>query len=331
MTTRREFLAALGGAAAAWPLGARAQRSGRIRRIGFLISGGIETDPAVQADLAVIREELAKQGWIEGRNLQIDRRFGGGDPNRIRFLVDELVSLAPEMMIVTGLPGTLATQIVTRTIPIVFVSVGDPVENGLISNIARPDGNTTGFTNQFTNFTGKWLELLKEAAPHLLRVAVVYNPQTSASTIFPESIEAEAAARGVKATKVLFHDSLELVRGIDEFAAEPNGGLIIPSSGATVANRSTIIRLAAQHHLPAIYPYKFYAAEGGLMAYGPDILSLYRGAAGYVHRLLKGEPVADLPVQASTKYELVINLKTAKALGLTVPPTLFALANEIIE
>jgi putative ABC transport system substrate-binding protein len=326
---RRDFLTLLGGAAAAWPLAARAQRSGPIRQIGFLGGGGIETDPVSQADLAAVREGLAKLGWVEGRNLQIDRRFAGGDPNRIRFFAQELVSLAPEVMVVTGGPGTRAAQNVTRTIPIVFVSVGDPVESGLVSNIARPDGNTTGFTNIFAPISGKWVELLKGAAPHLVRVALVYNPETSSPSA--ELTESAATAHGLKATQIQFRDPLELVRGIDKFAAEPNGGLIIPSSATTEANRSTIIRLAAQHRLPAVYPYRFYVAEGGLMAYGPNRTDLFLQAASYVDRLLRGATVSDLPVQFPTKFELVINLKTAKALGIDVPATLIAIADEVIE
>jgi putative ABC transport system substrate-binding protein len=245
------------------------------------------------------------------------------------FFAKELSSLAPEVMVVTGGPGTLAAQKVTQTIPIVFVSVGDPLESGLVSNIARPDGNTTGFTNIFTSITGKWLELLKGAAPHLVRVALVYNPETSLPST--ESTEAAATARGLKATRILYRDPLELVRGIDEFGAEPNGGLIIPSSATNEANRSTIIRLAARHRLPAIYPYRSYAAEGGLMAYGPNRTDLFSGAASYVDRLLRGASVSDLPVQFPTKFELVINLKSAQALGLTVPATLLAIADDVIE
>ncbi len=327
---RRDFISLLGGAAA-WPLAAWAQQPGRIRQIGFLGGGGIETDPVSQADFAPLREGLAKLGWIEGRNLQIDRRYGGGDPNRIRFFADELVSLAPEVMVVSGGPATLAVQHATRTIPIVFVSVGDPVDNGFVSNIARPDGNTTGFTNKSTALSGKWRELLKEAAPQLVRIALVYDPETSSPGTVSEWMEAEAAQRDLSVTRILFRDSLELVRGIDAFAAEPGGGLVIASGSATEAHRSTIIRLAAQHRLPAIYPYRFYAAEGGLIAYGPDRRDLYSSASSYVDRLLRGARVSDLPVQFPAKLELIINLKTAKALGLTVPPSVLARADEVIE
>jgi putative ABC transport system substrate-binding protein len=325
---RREFISGL-GSAAAWPVVARAQRTGRMRRIGFLGGGGNETDPVSQADLAAIREGLAKRGWIEGRDLQIDRRYAGGDPNRIRFFAEELVRLSAEVIVANGGPATHALQNVTRTIPIVFVSVGDPVHNGLVNNIARPDGNATGFTNIFAPITGKWLELLKGAAPNLVKVALVYDADTSSPST--ESMEAAATARGLKATRILFHDPLELVRGIDEFSVESNGGLIIPSSVRTEANRSTIIRLAAQHRLAAIYPYKFYAAEGGLMAYGPDRTDLYSRASSYVDRLLRGERVSDLPVQFPTKFELTINLKSAKSLGLTIPETLLATADEVIQ
>jgi putative ABC transport system substrate-binding protein len=326
---RREFIAAL-GSAAAWPIAARGQRSEPKRRIGFLTGGGIEADPVSQASLAAIREGLAKLGWVEGRNLQIDRRFGSGDLARIRFYAEELVSLAPQVVIVTGGPATRAVQKLTRTIPIVFVSAGDPVENGLVNNIARPDGNATGFTNQFATIGGKWVELLKEAAPHLVRVALVYNPETYTAKVL-DPMETAATARSVKAIRIPFHDPLELVRGIDEFATEPKGGLIVPSSATTGANRSTIIRLAAQHHLPAIYPYKYYAAEGGLMAYGPDRIDLFSRAPSYVDRLLRGARVSDLPVQFPTKFELVINLKTAKALSLPISPEMLAIADEIIE
>jgi putative ABC transport system substrate-binding protein len=325
---RREFIAGLGGAAA-WPLAARAQQGERVRRIGFLTAAGFETDPVRQTNVAEMRDGLAKLGWIEGRNLRIDLRFGAGDRNRIRFYAQELVRLAPDVMIVTGASAARVMQELTRTIPIIFVGVGDPVANGLVGNIAQPEGNVTGFANMFGTMIGKSVELLKEAAPHTARIALLFNPETLSSDSYFGPAEAAATVLGVQAIRTAFRDVLELVRAVDEFAAKPGGSLLVPPTED--ARRSTIFRLAAQHRLPAVYPYKYYALEGGLMAYGPDNNDLYRHAPSYVDRLLRGAKVSDLPVQFPTKFELVINLKTAKAIGLTMPPTLLAIATEVIE
>jgi ABC-type uncharacterized transport system substrate-binding protein len=325
---RREFIAALGGAAV-WPLAARGQPDGRMRRVGFLTAAGFETDPIRQTAVAAMREGLAKLGWIEGRNLRIDLRFGAGDRNRIRFYAQELVRLAPDVMIVTGGSATRVMHELTWTIPIIFVGAGDPFTNGLVSNIAQPEGNVTGFANMFGTMTGKSVELLKEAAPRVSRVALLFNPETFSSESYFGAAEAAAAVLGVRPIRTAFRDVLELVRAIDEFAAEPGGSLLVPPTED--ARRSTILRLAEQHRLPAIYAYKYYAVEGGLMAYGPDNIDLYRHAPSYVDRLLRGAKVSELPVQFPTKFELVINLKTAKAIGLTMPPTLLARADEVIE
>ena len=323
MMKRRDFITLLGGVAAAWPLAARAQQEEKVRRIGVL-AGTIEP-----TWLAALRDGLAKLGWIEGHNLRIDLRFTLGDPARMRADAVELVSLAPDVIVTTNRPGTAAVQEQTKTIPIVFTAGGDPVSNGLVQNIARPEGNTTGFTNTVDSISGKWLELLKEAAPHITRAALVFNPRTVNAAYF-HSIESAALQLGVQAVNTPVRDSLELVRAIDAFAAEPNGGLLIvavlPGDSYQILHR-----MAAQHRLPAIHSNRGRVADGGLMTYATDFLDIERRVAAYVDRLLRGAKISELPVQFPTKFNLVINLKAAKAIGLAIPPTLIARADEVIE
>jgi putative ABC transport system substrate-binding protein len=327
---RRDFITLLGGAAAAWPVMARAQQGARVRRIGILSgSTNPEDDPATRANFAALREGLANLGWIEGRNLRIDLRFTGSHPDRMRVSALELVSLAPEVIITTSAPATRAAQEQTQTIPIVFTAGNDPVTNGLLQNTARPEGNTTGFTSTVDSLIGKWLELLKEAAPHITRVALVFNPQTVNDPYF-RPIEAAVPLLGVQTLKTAVRDPLEMVRAIDAFAAEPNGGLLVVPV-LPEDSYQMLLRVAAQHRLPAITPNRRYVAAGGLMAYGTDFPDNYRRAATYVDRLLRGAKVSELPVQFPTKFELVVNLKAAKAIGLTIPEALLLRADEVVE
>jgi len=322
MMKRRDFITLLGGVAAAWPLAARAQQEEKVRRIGVL-AGTIEP-----TWLAALRDGLAKLGWIEGHNLRIDLRFTLADPARMRADAVELVSLAPDVIVTTNRPGTAAVQEQTKTIPIVFTAGNDPVSNGLLQNIARPEGNTTGFSSTVDSLLGKRLELLKEAAPHITRVALVFDPQTVNVGFFP-SIEAAAPLLDVQAIKTPVRDPLELVRAIDAFAAEPNGGLLVVPVLPEDSYKMLHL-VAAQHRLPAIDSTRPKVADG-LMTYAVDFSDIYRRAAAYVDRILRGTKVSELPVQSPTKFELVINLKTAKALGLTLPPSLLARADEVIE
>ena len=335
---RREFITLLGGAAALSsslrPIAARAQQADRVRRIGVL-AGGAEGDPYQKAYLVALREGLAKLGWVEGRNLRIDIRFEASDRNRIRTSAAELVSLAPELIVVSaGNAVTRALQQQTKTITIVFAEGGDPVVSGMVQNIARPEGNTTGFSNTEPSFAGKWLELLKEAAPHVTRVALLFNAELSTTALGPayiSLIEAAAPALALQTIVLPIRDAVDIVRAIDAFAAEPNGGLLVLPPPPTGANREAIIRLAAQHRLPAIFNNRDVAAAGGLIAYGNDVVDQHRRAAAYVDRLLRGAKVSELPVQFPTKFELVINLKTAKAIGLAIPEAFLLRADEVIE
>jgi putative ABC transport system substrate-binding protein len=326
---RREFIAALG--AAAWPLVARAQQGERVRRIGVL-TGGAENDQTNQANIAAFRDGLAKLGWAEDRNLRIDLRFGGGDADRFRAYAAELVSLAPEVVVTSSGAAARAMQQQTQTIPIVFTGAGSSVDTGLVKSLAHPEGNVTGIANLFSSIGGKWLELLKEAAPRVQRAAVIYNPQLlSDDSGYISSIEAAARVLAVKAIKVPFSDAVDLVRAIDAFAAEPNGGLIVLPPAPIPANRGTILRLAAQHRLPTIHSLRSEAAEGGLMAYGSNQGDRFRRAASFVDRILRGAKVSELPVEYPTKFELVINVKTAKAIGLTIPESFLLRADDLIE
>jgi putative ABC transport system substrate-binding protein len=323
---RRNFITLLGTSAAAWPLAARAQQPSATRRVGVMHSE--TTDDGSRA--AALRDGLAKLGWIEGRNLRIDLRVTAGDPDRVRAYAAELVSLAPDVIVTSSVSATKAMQQQTQTIPIVMAAGGDPVSNGVLQNISRPEGNTTGFATALDSLGGKWLELIKEAAPHITRVALAFNPQTVAPGFFP-SIEAAAPLLGVQAIKTPVRDPLETVRAIDAFAAEPNGGLLVVPSLGFSASYEMLLRLATQHRLPSIHVTRAGVVAGGLMTYAPDYPDVYRHAAAYVDRILRGAKVSELPVQFPTKFELIVNLKTAKAIGLTIPEAFLLRADELIE
>lgn len=330
---RREFVGLLGGAAVGWALPAHAQLQAA-KRIGFLTPGA-EDNPAIRGLISVLRDALHRLGWVEARNLQIDFQFGNGDPDRTRTLGAELVRSAPDAIVVNYAAAARAVQEQTRAIPIIIAGVGDPVESNLIKNIARPEGNMTGFTNLFASIGGKWLELLIEAAPHVSRVGVLVNPYTSADPTGVGSsqylsVQAAAASRAVRIIPMPVRDSAELKSAVATFAREPSGGLIASPSGVVVAPR-LLIALAIEHRLPSIYQSRNFAVEGGLMAYGSFAVEFYRGLASYLDRILRGAKVADLPVQYPTKFDLTINLKAAKAIGLNIPATLLARADELIQ
>ena len=326
---RREFITLLGGAAAAWPLAARAQQPERMRHIGVLMNTAANEDQ--QAGVAAFVQTLQQLGWTEGRNLHLDIRWGGGDPNVIRKEAENLVALAPDVIVSTGNVGVPPLLRATHTIPIVFNNVADPVGAGFIDTMARPGGNATGFIQFEYTISGKWLELLKEVAPALSRVAVLRDPAIAVGVGQFAVIQSAIPSIGVELSAISLRDAGEIERAVTKFASRPNGGLIVTSGALPVVHSKLIIALAAQHHLPTIYYRRYYVTNGGLLSYGYDFLDQYRLAAGYVHRILKGEKPADLPVQAPTKYELVINLKTARALGLEVPPMLLARADEVLE
>jgi putative ABC transport system substrate-binding protein len=329
---RRDFITLLGGTAAAWPLAARAQQAERVRRIGVLDVGS-ESGPATQAQWIAFREELAKLGWTEGRNLESHFRFAGEDLDRLQSYAMELVRLAPEVAVTLGGAASRAMQRLTQGIPIVFAGGADPTANGLVKNIARPEGNTTGFSSLEPSIAGKWLGLLKEAAPHITRVAVIYNPDTTlAAPGYITSIELAAPALSVEIIRMPVRDAVDIVRTIDAFATKPYGGLLLLPPPLSRANLEATIRLEAQYRLPAIYGGgRGIAAAGGLMAYGANTVDIYRRCATYVDRLLRGAKVADLPVQFPTKYDLVVNLKTAKTIGLAIPEAFLLRADELIE
>jgi putative tryptophan/tyrosine transport system substrate-binding protein len=327
---RRNFIKLIGGAAAAgWPLAVRAQQPERVRRIGVLIPFTAD-DPEAQARIAVLEQSLRQLGWTVGQNLQIEQRSPGGEAASIRRAAAELVALGPDVLLVNGTVTAGLLLQATQTIPVVFVNTADPVGAGFVQSLARPGGNATGFSSFEYSLSGKWIELLKQIAPHVTRVAVFRDP-TSASGIGQFSaIQTVAQSLGVELTPLGVRNTDEIERGLAAFARAGNGGMIV-TVGGTAYRRSLLIRLAATHTLPAIYPYRYYAMDGGLMSYGPDTREPIRNAAAYVDRILKGEKPADMPVQAPTKYELIINLKTAKALGISVPNTLIGRADELIE
>ena len=329
---RREFITLLGGAAAAWPLEARAQLGERMRRIGALI-GGAETDPESRARVAALREGLEQRGWSEGRNLRIDYRWASADSDRIRAFAAELVATAPEAIFAHTTPATTRLLEATRNIPIVFASVSDPVGDGIVASFARPGGNVTGFTNVEASMGGKWLEILKELSPAVARVGFLFNPATSpgGGSYFLRPFEAAAPLFNVQPISTPVEDVVDIERAVAPLAVGANGGLIVNSDVFTTRHRAAIIAAAARHRVPAIYPFAYFAADGGLAAYGTDVRDLWRRAASYIDRILRGEKPADLPVQAPTKFELVINLKTAKALSLNIPAMLLARADEVIE
>jgi putative ABC transport system substrate-binding protein len=327
---RREFIKVIAGSAAAWPLAARAQQDDRVRRIGFLHSSA-ENDPENQTWVGELTRRLQELGWTSGRNVRIDFRFGEADAMRISRLATELVEEHPDVIIAVGLPAAAALRQQSLSIPIVFVQVVDPVSAGFVTNLARPEGNITGFTNFEFSVGGKWLQLLKQCAPTIKRIAVVFDPATPTWAAYLRTIEAAAPSFGVQLTPAGVRDATEIRQRFALFAREPNGAVVVFPSPVTVQYRESIISATAEQRLPAIYPYHFFAVDGGLMSYGAPLLDVYRGAASYADRILRGAKVAELPVQQPTKYELVINLKTAKALGLTVPQSLLASADEVIE
>jgi putative tryptophan/tyrosine transport system substrate-binding protein len=329
---RREFIILLGGCAAAtpWPLAVRAQQPSGMRRIGVLMNLAGD-DPESTRRVVAFGQGLQELGWIVDRNVRIDTRWGAVDVDRSRSHAAELVALAPDVILASGTPSVTALLQATRTVPIVFANVIDPVGSGFAESVARPGGNATGFSMFEYGISGKWLELLKEIAPRVTRVAVLRDPALASGGGQLGALQAVASSFGMELSPVGVRDAGEIERVVAAFARGPNGGLIVTGSSLAVSHRNLIVTLAARHQLPAVYAQRYIVTGGGLISYGPDSIDPYRRAAGYVDRILRGEKPADLPVQAPTKYELVINLKTAKTLGLDVPPTLLARADEVIE
>jgi len=326
---RREFITLLGGASV-WPLAARAQQGERMRRIGVLMVSA--DDPEGQARVTALKQGLQDLGWTDGRNIQIETRFGGADAGRIRVQAAELVALAPDVLVGQGTPVVRALRQATSSIPIVVAAVNDPVEQGFVSSLAHPGGNITGFTLINFQMVGKWLQMLKEAAPGVSRAALMFNPDTASSYYANlRSFEAEPRSIAVEVTAAPVRDTAEVEGAIAKLGREPGGGLIVAPDPFTLVHNQLFIRLAQQHRLPAVYAYRTCVAQGALMSYGPDPYDNFRRSASYVDRILKGAKPADLPVQQPTKFELAINLKTAKALGLQIPDKLLALADEVIE
>jgi ABC-type uncharacterized transport system substrate-binding protein len=326
---RREFIGALGGVAA-WPLAARAQQSDRVRRIGVLMNLSAD-DPEGQARLAAFLQGLQEAGWAVGRNARIDIRWGAGDIDRIRQQTAEIVGLAPDIIFASTNQVMVPLWQATRNLPVVFAAVTDPVVGGFVTSLARPGGNTTGFTSADYGMSAKWLELLRDIAPGLTRAAVLQDAGNPGGIPQFAAIQAVAPSLRIELTPIGLRDTGEVESAIAKFAGSPNGGVVVTRIAEAIVHRKLIIALAARHRLPAVYPLRLFAADGGLISYGPDIVDQHRRAAQYVDRILKGEKPADLPVQAPTKYELVINLKTSKALGLDIPPTLYARADEVME
>jgi ABC-type uncharacterized transport system substrate-binding protein len=328
MSTRREFMALLGGASIAWPLAARAQQAERVRHIGVIMALE-ENSPTTTASVQQLRDGLQALGWTEGKNLHCTYRFGGGNPERARAFAKELVDLGPDLIVAHATPMIAALQQVTRSLPIVFVSILDPVASKFVASLARPGGNMTGLANFEFAIGAKWLEVLKEIAPATSRVALMLNPDMGPyCTGYMQSVQAVALSNAVQATLAPVRNLDEIGRVISSLGREPGGGLIVLPSAPITVHIQQIIDLSARHRLPTVYPFEQYATQGGLLAYGVDLADLFRRAASYVDRILKGENPADLPVQMPTKFKLAL---TAKALGLTVPYTLFARADEVIE
>jgi putative ABC transport system substrate-binding protein len=341
MIRRRQFISLLGGAAAApllWPRVARAQQGERMRRVGILMGSAVANSPESQASMAAFLQGLAQLGWTEGRNLRIDSFSAVGNPDKVSeyaaelaTLAPALAALAPDVILTNGTRTMEAMSRATRTVPIVFVNVTDPVSAGFVNGLARPGGNATGFTNFQNSIASKWLELLKEIAPRATRVGILRDPAITAGVEQWAVIHAAAPSLGMEVIQANLGHEPEIVRAFAAFARSSNSGLIVTTSTFATVHRKLIITLAAQHKLPAVYSRRLFVADGGLISYGADLIDQYRLAAGYVDRILRGEKPADLPVQAPTRYELVINLKTAKALGLTLPPPVLARADEVIE
>jgi len=329
---RREFITLIGGAAAAWPSAARAQQPDRLRRIGVLASLAGD-DPEMMARLAGFRQGLEKRGWSEGRNVSIDTRFApDGSADRLQVLAKELIALQPDVILAQSTPVVAALQRETRTIPIVFVNIADPIGSGFVANLPRPGGNITGVMLYEASVTGKWLAMLKEIAPRLERAAFVTNPKTAPFyNYYLRAAESLSPPLGIKVVPSLVESIADIERTIEAFARAPNGGLLLPPDVNTNVHRDLIIALAARYSLPAVYWARVFVADGGLMSYGTDQVEMFRQTAAYVDRILRGDNSADLPVQATTKFETIVNLKTAKALGLTVSPGLLVAADEVIE
>jgi putative tryptophan/tyrosine transport system substrate-binding protein len=324
---RRGFITLLCSAAVAWPLSAPAQQGERVRRIGVLMNLASD-DPEAQARIAAFRQELQQLGWTEGRDVRIDYRWAG-DASRFHGYAEELLALAPDVVLASATPSVQALQQATRAVPIVFANVGDPVAAGIVDSLARPGGNVTGFSYFEFGFGAKWLELLKEIAPRARRVAVLRDLTVGTAQL--SAIQAVAPSFNVELSVVGVRDASEIERSVTAFARSSNGGMIVTASTLALVHRNLITMLAARHGLPAVYAFRYMVTAGGLISYGADPIDLFRRAAGYVDRILKGEKPADLPVEAPTRYELVINLKTAKSLGLEIPPMLLARADEVIE
>jgi putative ABC transport system substrate-binding protein len=326
---RRDFITLVGGAAA-WPLAARAQQGERMRRIGVLI-GRDENDPVAKTYVSAFTQAFAALGWTDGRNVRMDLRSGGGDINQVRVLAHELVGLQPDIILTNGTPATVALQQETPTIPIVFTNVSDPVANGIVARLDRPSGNITGFAVAEASMGGKWLELLSEIAPGLKRAAILFNPDTSPASTYVPSLETAARSLKVAPVTAPVHSDAEIETAIAALGREPGGGLVVMPGAFMVAHRASIISAAARNNMPAVYAQSDYARDGGLLSYGHDLADTWRRAATYVDRVLRGAKPADLPVQFPVKYEMVVNLKTAKALSLAVPPSIRLLADEVIE
>jgi len=327
---RREFITLLGGAAASWPLAARAQQSDKMRRIGVLV-GQAEKDSDVKARLTGFREALAKAGWSEGRNVNVDYRFAAARAEHVEALAKELVALQPDVIIAQGTSVTAALQRETNKIPIVFVTVSDPIGWGFVASLPRPGGNITGLLQYETGIIGKWMAMLKEIAPRLVHVALVANPKVTAYDYFLRAAEAAAPSLAIEIVPSPIESAADIERVIDSIARVPNSGLLLPPDTTTITHRDLIIALAARHRLPAVYSLRLFVTAGGLMSYGTDVVEIFRLAATYADRILRGAKPAELPVQAPTKYETIVNLKTAKGLGLDVPPSLIVRADEVIE
>ena len=329
---RREFLTLVGGAAATWPLAAHAQQHDEIRRIGVVVNVAVD-DPEAQASIAAFKQTMQQLDWSEERNLQIDFRGAAGDPERMQAFSKELVALQPRVILTRSTPVTAALLRQTRTIPVVFTVVSDPVGERFVESLARPGGNATGFTNVESSLTGKWLELLKEVAPRVKRVAFIFNPDLApgGGLYYTRLIEASAPSFAVTPTVAPVHGAADIERAIGEFVGEPNGGLVVLPDATTLVIRRLIVVLADRHHLPAIYAFGVVVTEGGLISYGIDVVDQFRQAANYVDRILKGTKPAELPVQLPTKFVMSINLRTAKGLGLNVPLLLQQRADEVID
>jgi putative tryptophan/tyrosine transport system substrate-binding protein len=327
---RREFITLLGGSAVTYPFVAQAQQTERTRRIG-LLTNLAEADPEGQARIMAFLQSLQQLGLTDGRNVKIDIRWGAGNPERLRKFAAELIALAPDVILVTGSATVAPLLQATRTVPIVFVNVADPVGAGIVDSLAKPGGNATGFTLYEYSTSGKWLELLKEIAPGVTRAGVIRDPAEPSATGQFAAIQSVAPSFGVEVVAINARDAPDIERGITAFSRTSTGGLIVVVGASTTSNREVIIAQAAHNRLPAVYPYRYFVAAGGLLSYGPDLVDQFRRGAEYVVRILKGEKPGELPVQAPVKYETAINLKAAKALGITVPPTLLARADEVIE